>query len=81
MSSDFDSFIEYQILQALTVMRLNDDTRSVTLSKAAEIYSRKHPEATISRIRSVIEASELLELRGDEIVLCSFLNDTVSNMR
>lgn len=81
MSSDFESHILTQLIQALTTMALNNDTRPVTLSKTAEIYGRKYPEATVSNLRSIIERNgDLLELNGDEIVLSSAVNDVVSKM-
>lgn len=67
--------IAYKLIQALLVWKKQGGPKSISVAKATMIARLKNPEITESDMISIVESTEALDLRGDEIILSSKIED------
>jgi hypothetical protein len=73
----YENEIAGKLVQALLVWKEQGGPSGIGLSEATAIAAKKNPSITESQMKSIINSSNALELKGDNIVLSSALTDLI----
>jgi len=64
-----------KLVQALLVWKEQGGPTGISISEATAIAAKKNPSITESQMKAIVNSSNALDLRGDDIVLSSDLTN------
>jgi len=71
----YEDEIAGKLVQALLVWKAQGGPTGISISEATIIAAKKNPSITDSQMRSIVNSTNSLELRGNDIVLSSDLTN------